>query len=76
MVIKVDKRRERSYAVPVAARDALSADDVETTRLSKHLRRGKHRVRVIFVPDDATAYDRSRSPVMLLRVRRADPGPR
>lgn len=73
VVIKVDKRRERSYAVPVASRDTLSVNDVETIRLSRNLRRGKHKVRVVFIPDDAAAYERSRSQVMVLRVKRAQP---
>ena len=74
VVIKVDKRRERSYAVPVASAGSLSADDVETIRLSKNLRRGKHKVRVILVPDDPTAYDRSKSQLMVVKVKRATSG--
>ena len=69
VIIKVDQRRERSYRVEVDDRSAVVAADVSTIRLSRDLRVGKHRIRVIFVPDDTTDFDRSRSTVMVLKVK-------
>ena len=53
--------------------DVMRGDVVEF-RLSRKLQPGKHRVAVIFIPDDASVYEPSRSKVLVLTVKRANRG--
>ncbi len=60
----------------MVSRTEVTVDDIEQIRLSRDLRPGKHRIRIIFIPDGASGYDSSRSRVLVLRVKRAKGGRR